>query len=859
MSDARPPLSALHKGRRRRPVLVLPSLLLACSAGSAKENPVPASPTELHQRPDPTPVPDPIRPPTLSAVFGQDSMTETQYNEVRGDGIFHPGGIHIDKMPAPTPSRVYIYDSGNHRILGLRSFGRCEGGPRHGARCTENSTCGSGQCTGGMNDAADIVLGQPDLYRATCNGNNTERKPPDPGTLCLLPYPEQVSPLEGARGSTLDSDGHHNLYVVDAYNNRLLRYDDPFATDTEADEVWGQEDFSHQDCNRGNRRPSAGSLCTGARDRDYGNFFASAVAVSRDGQSVWVTDPGNHRVLRFHPGAPNASIVLGQTEMTEDADGCHDPDRLDRMCAPNGLVYDEAKDTLYVLEGRNDRDRRPQVLVFRNPEQNGQTADAVLRAPEATSFLWPRGIRLDPTAPDTIWLADTDHHRLLRFQDGQITHVVGQRNITDTGCDGMFWRSDFVSLCHVNGAPALDRDGSIYATDAANENVQRFLAPIRALDAIATEGAQTPHAQRFFISQEESGHQYINRVGPRGLANPGDVLPLENQLVVADRRRILVWDDYRNVSGPAGPAHHVLGQPSFFDRRSNPHNAGHDFTALAYAPQQRRLYAAHGSRLSYWALRKSGLRSQAAPDGYIEGPLPQADGGPALDVWFTGVAVDPRPDVLWVSDGPRHRVLRIVGIARRRPMVDLVLGQPDALSTACNAGRGPRQPGPRGFCDPRHLNLNSNGDLFVSDGAWEQREGNRRILRFCRQSIPEPHTGAGFALLEACQVIGVNGLESRECPDGTDQLCAPSFIAFHPSTGRALASGDAYYNPLRRRLAYWDRVDLAGRSAGPPTGFIDLPINQAGPVRFGADGQLIILDHTWNRVVVRPPLQPERP
>src|SRR6476660_5982119 len=100
-------------------------------------------------------------------VFGQIDAKQTNYNEVVPNRLFHPAGVLIDRLPAPAPSRLYVWDSGNNRILGFDHAGRCEGGPPQlqGSAWTENSMCGTGgRCTGDLNAAATIVIGQPSGY-----------------------------------------------------------------------------------------------------------------------------------------------------------------------------------------------------------------------------------------------------------------------------------------------------------------------------------------------------------------------------------------------------------------------------------------------------------------------------------------------------------------------------------------------------------------------------------------------------------------------------------------------------------------------------------------------------------------------
>src|SRR5690348_10907334 len=168
---------------------------------------------------------------SVTHVFGQVDAQETNYNEVVPNRLFHPAGVLVDQMPAPTPSRVYIWDSGNNRILGFDHAGSCTAGPAAllGKACTENSGCGQGgHCSAEKRVGTPVVIGQPSGFDAgACNGDNTTIAPPTARSLCAIPYPYQISPLEGPRGNQMAVDSAHNLYAVDLQNNRLLRYPDP--------------------------------------------------------------------------------------------------------------------------------------------------------------------------------------------------------------------------------------------------------------------------------------------------------------------------------------------------------------------------------------------------------------------------------------------------------------------------------------------------------------------------------------------------------------------------------------------------------------------------------------------------------
>jgi hypothetical protein len=127
---------------------------------------------------------------TPSREFGQPSLglplpTSNSPNLVEGRELNGPSGIAFDY--STNPPAVYVLDTGNNRVSGWRnSAALVSGAP------------------------ADIVIGQRDLVSTL---------PAGPGTTLS-------TGLNLPRCITVDGQG--NFYVVDAGNDRVLRYPTPF-------------------------------------------------------------------------------------------------------------------------------------------------------------------------------------------------------------------------------------------------------------------------------------------------------------------------------------------------------------------------------------------------------------------------------------------------------------------------------------------------------------------------------------------------------------------------------------------------------------------------------------------------------
>ena len=302
-------------------------------------------------------------------VVGQPDFTTFNTGETNKDFYF-PYQIAIDY----TNHKLYVTDYGNYRVLRFaypitsnypaaeRVFG-VTGSP-YCSRKQMMGPCGVAVYNGTLwvtdadnsrilkfNNAhlaatdspdADGVLGQPDFTSS------------DPGTTASnLYYPQSLS---------IDASG--NLWVVDRFNQRVLKYNNASnkANGASSDLVLGQPDFTSN---------SSGTTQS-TMNSPYGVFVS--------GTTVWVADLMNSRVLRFdNPNTNGASAdgVLGQSTFTTNAVG-YTNSLFDLCC---DVCVDPAG-TLYVMDYNNHR-----VLIFNNAaaKPNGSAADFVLGQPDFTS------------------------------------------------------------------------------------------------------------------------------------------------------------------------------------------------------------------------------------------------------------------------------------------------------------------------------------------------------------------------------------------------------------------------------------------------------------------------------------------
>lgn len=310
-------------------------------------------------------------------VLGQTDMTtgDANHGGLGAGGFFLPQGLAVDAS-----GDLWVCDAFNHRVLVFRD-------PAHNDR------------------VADLVIGQPDFLSnaqnlglleaaATADSLNFPGRVlvrggdlwiADSGNSRVLHYSLPIgnkpsadrvfgqfddftSPLKNNDGSgTCTNDGEtpcgppsaHNLfnaigiavdrrgslYVADWINNRVLRYDNPLTSDSEADVVYGQPDFT-----------------SGHPDQDgleRGLQMPVDVAIDAFGQ-LFVADSVNHRVLMYRNPRRSAvpDEVFGQLDSLTTDLANHGLGKLvadaQGLFGPTGVISDAAHH-VYIVDAGNSR------------------------------------------------------------------------------------------------------------------------------------------------------------------------------------------------------------------------------------------------------------------------------------------------------------------------------------------------------------------------------------------------------------------------------------------------------------------------------------------------------------------------
>ena len=254
------------------------------------------------------------------------------------------------------------------------------------------------------------------------------------------------------------------LFVVDRYNNRILRWSstEKMIDGASAEAVIGQSDFN-----------ISSSGLSASKFNDPLRVFVDSSGI------LWVSDYLNNRVLRFNNASfitngSTADAVLGQTGFTSNASGTS----ASKMNGPVGLFVD-GNGRLWVTDRLNHR-----VLRFDNAssKSSGSNADGVLGQPDFTTgtsglsavkMNRPMGVYVDVS--DHLWVCEDDNNRVIRFDSvstkpngGSADGVLGQPNFTTNL--KRYSRDGVSNLRGVFG----DDVGRLYLVDEDNNRIVIF-------------------------------------------------------------------------------------------------------------------------------------------------------------------------------------------------------------------------------------------------------------------------------------------------------------------------------------------------------------------------------------------------
>jgi uncharacterized protein (TIGR03437 family) len=600
-------------------------------------------------------------------------------NLVEGRELFQPQGIALDN--SVTPPILYVSDTRNNRVLAWKNA----------------TSFSNGQF-------ADMVIGQNDLFSTLAQG-------PSSTLLTGFTAPSGLTVYKG------------DLYVVDAGNNRILRFPKPFSQSQRPpvpDLVIGQPNLTGHSANY------AQTLTTAVNGQ--GIYTSTGSTVYRAGLAfdasgnLWFTDSGNARVLRFPAAnipAPNvggtaggvsADLVIGQPTLTTT-----NPLALSALTSPTQIKNQFASLTtlgfdpsgrLFVVDDYGDGTTSfGRVLVFATPNSlpsgNG-SADRVMGV-VPTGELTALGYTSSQAA--------TFEFSTFMYQPGGIFFLSDSSvGIVDTGFNRILIFPSFDKWL-----PETTNYSPVASSVVGQGGSFTSVAPNNAQTTSIANG--TPPA---------SGGT---------LSSPVAAAFVSNSLFIADagNNRVIVMP---YSGGVFQKATEVLGQDQT-DVNSPNLIEGREF----------------------W------FASQTA------------DAGIALDT--TGATPH-----LYVSDPYNNRVLGYYDARKvtAGEKADLVIGQPDFKHALCNynpnasngIGGDPTAPTQSSLCVPVGLAVDQAGNLYVADSQ------NGRVLRFPAPFAKYPTVAT---LQPADLVLGQSGFTAQVRQAGNSTMDSPYGLAFSGTSG----------------------------------------------------------------------------
>lgn len=754
-------------------------------------------------------------------VLGQPDFAQAVPKEIVSFKVAGPGGSLVDR--SSNPNRVYIYDGMNSRVLGYSSLGVCQNDAQKS--CTCDSDCPGSTCTLGIagedsTKTADLVIGQPDFNSAACNGDGTflsypDTAPASAASLCSLPQ-GPISVFESGSFASMAVDSQGDLFVPDYFNHRVLKYNSPFTTDTVADEVWGQGDFSANDCNKGGSSPGAATLCF---DRWSPNRpFTAGVDIDSQG-NLWVADAGNNRVLRFPlvggQIAKTADLVLGQSDFTSNSSGS----ALNKLYIPTAVRVDSVG-KVFVTDTENHR-----VMVFAPPITSGMSGTTF-----GSNFRKPTGIELDPDLgnPGGVWVSDTNNNQLVLFnQSGAVQKVLFKNSYRPDGTCGNSAACnsplgyDSCRMCDARGSVGITSDGDIIASSSDSvQNTHFYKHPIPA-------PSSNPHpAIATFFGPPYYSHNYLSN---RGFMSARGIVVTASQLIVLDAQRIMYWNTPSGVSDltDGKPADGVAGVPDF-KTFASPH-----FIRIS-ADDNGNLWALRGSTIEHYSLP---LSLGEMPDQTILSQNLQilGQGSLGMQVSFTGIFADSQGRYLWLSAPDNDRVVRVrIPQGAGNYIIDTIIGG-TSIPVVTQGWQLPcdQHPNyPNSFCYPGAVTEDRNGNLFISDYYIEQA-GSGRFFRFDPSLFPvnNPSLIILYTTSAAGQFTNVKGWQ-------------PAF-----DSQNRMVLGFSAYDASRFPLFYNDILAQSGPNL-VSDGQLNDYSSQSFTAAFDSHDNLYITDLNWGRVLI---------
>ncbi len=678
-------------------------------------------------------------------------------NLVEGRELWRPNGIALD--PSTSPPMVYVADTLNNRVLAWK-----------------NAT----SFTNGQ--AADLVIGQPDQYTTTPSG---------PGTTFTtgLSDPTGLAVYKG------------DLYVADSGNNRVLRYKAPFTQYAQTgsyptpDLYVGQPSLKSKTANYPSGAPTAQGLSFAPNSS---TVFLACIAFDSAG-NMWVTDPGNRRVLEFNAadvatggGLLTAAVELGQLDFVSVQTALNPASGqliANQFAVPSQLTFDGAGN-LYVSDADpNYPQFLSRVLVFTPTSASGTAA---FTNGEAAARI----------------MGVVESSQIQSLTAAQQLAIYDETEFNNPG--GIFFLADgSVGVVDTNDSRIL-----VFPPYSSWPSANTYVSP-QATGVLGQKGS--------FQTFGANGNTTLTVLTPPASAAvfsapiTAAFLSSTSELFVVDtgNNRVVVMP---NQSGtvPFGNASRVLGQDTMTMNSPN---------------------LIEGREFQFY----NGQNADAAVALDTTGPVPH----------------------LYAADPYNHRVLGFYDARKLQSSgvpqgqhADIVIGEPDFNTALCNYPSGdPTQTTASGLCFPRGVLTDSNGNLYVADTY------NGRVVRFPAPFAAWPKTQVLESADLVLGQTSLTG-EPITDPSAT-HMALPYGLAFSGTNGLVvsdLADNRVLYIPFSSGqttfIAGADNGKPASKVFGQPdfvtvaAGSASNQLNSPHHISTDSNGQVYVTDYGNGRVQI---------
>ncbi len=614
---------------------------------------------------------------TPEVVIGQADF-HGQSPHTTATGLNNPAGITVDNS-----GRLWVADSGNHRVLRFDSASSLETGAAATAVFGQAGfiTAISGTAENRFNTPSAVAVDQTGrLWVADSNNNrilrwdNAASLPAGALANGVLGQANFTSNAQNFGAAGLSSPQsialEHSsgvlvrLWVADTLADRVLAHSAPAtkANGAAADKILGAATFTRGDS--GITRKT---------------FYAPS-GVTMEGTTLWVADTRQARLLRFlnagsKSNGADADAVLGQFNFTESLEGTE----LDRLFLPSALTSILGR--LWVADYGNRRLVRHEAASTKIALA---PADGTLGQfiPPATSIASPQGCGIDPVS-GKLFVCDDQKHRVLRYASAQALHdnavpeaVLGQPDFATVTTGTTSAKMSFPR------ALTVDKLGNLWVSDNGNNRVLGFFsAATLASGAAASKVFGQPGFSSATAGTTASLIESPGSLTTEWGAGPGGTTVIL-RLWVTDRgnHRVLRFENPVTAANGSAAAS-VLGQPNFTAGTATTSAAGMSSPSGLAVESSGRLWVVDYNNQRVLRFDAAALKSNgAAANGVLLQPgfTTKTPVGYPADVCVSPagrlfVVMSLGNRVLWFNDAAT--------LANGSPAHG-ALGQPDLFSTA---------------------------------------------------------------------------------------------------------------------------------------------------------------------------------